>query len=366
MYGFENIDKNVLTVENILELVPEVILWRYYTGVNFTLNKPFCATYRIDNNPSFSIRENKYTGRLSGVDWARDWHGDIFNYLEMVYSISFYYTLIKINIDFDLKLAYSTLRYPIEGLKVNKISSEDKIKVENYNVAIKASQIKLQIVKRVSTERDIEYWAQYGISRETLNYYHVTPVLELYRNGECIYRYISLDSEYDPCFAYYFPRSKHIKCYFPYRKDRRFLGNISNLTDIQGYDQCDIKGPSRLLVLTKSMKDCMLLHEFGIDAIAIHGETQKFSPDFIRHIKKYYPRIVSLYDRDPSGFLGARYLWKEYRIAPFFIPKRTECKDISDLYKKHGREVAEKMIHVISAKPDVYECIEKDSSIRLS
>lgn len=349
MYGFEDIDKGVLTVENVLDLVPEVILWRYYTGVNFKFGKPFCATYRIDNKPSFSIMENKYTGRLIGKDFSTDFSGDIFNYLQMVYKLDFYYTLIKVNLDFDLKLAYNKLKYPVEGLKITKVSSEDKIKIENYNSAVKSSQVKLQILKRPGNDADIAYWAQYGISRATLNTYHVSPVQELYKDGEQIYNDIS-GTKPDPCYAYYFPKSKHLKCYWPLRKDRRFMGNISNLTDIQGYDQCDIKGPTKLLILTKSMKDCMTLHEFGIDAIAIHGETQKFSPDFIRHIKKYYPRIISLYDRDYSGFIGAKYLWREYKIAPYFINKSHHSKDISDLYKNCGREVVQRMIESMSKR----------------
>jgi hypothetical protein len=343
MYGFEDIDKGVLTVENVLALVPEIILWKYYTGVNFKLGVPFCATYRIDNTPSFSIKAHPHTGRLIGKDFSTGFSGDIFGYLGMVYKMEFYYTLVKINIDFDLKLIYNVIKYPSDGLNIKAVSQETKIKIQNYTESVKQSAVNLQILRRASNEHDISYWAQYGIGRTTLNMYNVWPVEKLFKDNVLMYTY-SVD---DPCYAYYFPRSGHLKCYFPKRSSKRFIGNISNGVDIQGYDQCDIKGPGKMLVLTKSMKDCMTLHEFGIEAVAIHGETQRFNPDFIRHVQKYYKKVVSLYDRDESGFKGARYLWKEYGIIPYFIPKRHACKDISDLYQKRGEKGVREFIETI-------------------
>ncbi len=168
----------------------------------------------------------------------------------------------------------------------------------------------------------------------------------------------------DPCYVYDFPitdyRPKpHLKCYWPTRTTHRFMGNCSNDRDVQGYDQCSIakKKHADLLVLTKSMKDCMVLHEFGVEAMATHGESQRFDADFIRHLRKYYKRIVSLYDRDLTGMIGgtsgkggARYLWREYEICPYFIDKKYVCKDISDLYKTHGQAIVTNFIQKLRAK----------------
>lgn len=92
------------------------------------------------------------------------------------------------------------------------------------------------------------------------------------------------------------------------------------------------------------MKDVMLLRELGYDSMAIHGENHKFNEDFIRHIKKYRTNIISLYDRDNAGILGAKYLWKNYKIKPYFIPKKYNTKDISDLYKEKGKEIVEEFL----------------------
>ncbi len=336
MLGFGEIGKNDLTVKNILSRVSEITLWRYYIGVDFVLGKPFKAQYRVDNNPSFNVFRT-HSGHIYGKDWGRDFTGDIFSYLKYVYRINFNDALMKINSDFNLGLG--------TGIIVNIPNAIIDIKT----IPIKGTKIsnkQFTIFKRTATELDINYWLQYGITRDTLNKYHVWPIDVLMIDGADVYKH----SDTNPGYAYHFPRSNHIKCYFPLHKDksRRFIGNISNETDIQGYDQCNVKGEGELLVLTKSMKDCMLLHEYEIDAMAIHGETQRFNPDFIRHIKKYYRRIISLYDRDITGMRGAKYLWKEYQIEPYFIPKSLGSKDISDLFRDRGISVTTSFVQGIT------------------
>jgi hypothetical protein len=104
------------------------------------------------------------------------------------------------------------------------------------------------------------------------------------------------------------------------------------------------------------MKDCMVLRDLGYDSMAIHGEGQRFYTDFIRHIKKYYSVILSIYDRDAAGVRGAKLLWDDFRIPAYFLHRsvRTkECKDVSDMRKIHGREKVKDFIDTTVAKAAV-------------
>lgn len=339
-----------LTVPNILKKVSEIVLWRYYIGSVFEIGKPFNAPYRSDNNASFALRYD-IRGRLMFKDFGRSgMYGDIFNYIQSTRNVTFLESLEIVNEDFGLNLINRTNKIVLkQGEKVvkRKISEREIQELLKFEKKFKEtqSQILIQAVVRKWEKEDYRYWNNYGITKETLDKYYVYPASKIFKNKNLIYSY----TKSNPCYVYYFQKSNHVKCYFPFSQDRskRFFGNVNNLQDIQGYYQCDIKGgkkEDKLLILTKSMKDVMLLREFEIDAVALHGENHKFEADFIRHIKKYYGRIISLYDRDKAGILGAKRLWKEHNIEPFFIQKKWYCKDISDLFMTYGNEVVREFL----------------------
>lgn len=327
--------KKELTMENILYQVSEIVLWRYYIKQDFKLGRPFSAPYRQDTNPSFGIFQRN--NRIYAKDFGGYFYGDIFNYLQFIYGLNYYHSLIKINEDFGLGLCYNKELNKVNISSTKTIGKRQLKKLEKFEQTVHSESTKIQIIPRRINEEDIEYWESYGISQELLKLYNVYNVQMMKVNGYVQYMY----TPNDPAYGYYFPKTKHIKIYFPYRERNRFIGSVNNFEDIQGYYQCDVKRKeeNKLLILTKSMKDVMTLRSFGIDAMAIHGERHRFQEDFIRHIKKYYNRIISLYDRDEKGMQGAKYLWKEYNIAPYFINKKYKSKDISDLYKIKGKEI---------------------------
>lgn len=333
-----------LTIDNILKRVSEIVLWRYYIGFSFEIGRPFNAPYRPDNNASFSLRFDSRE-RLMFKDFGRsDMYGDIFNYLQKTRHISFVESLEVVNEDFGLNLINKTNRIVLkQGEKVVKRKISDAEIAQLLKFEKKAqSQILIQAVVRKWEEDDLRYWSNYGISKETLDKYHVYPASKVFKNKYLIYSY----NPTNPCYIYHFPKTNHVKCYMPFSPDkgRRFFGNVNNLQDIQGYYQCNIKEEreNKLLILTKSMKDVMLLREYGIDAVALHGENHKFESDFIRHIRKYYKsKIISLYDRDCAGILGAKRLWKEHGIKAVFINKKWHCKDISDMFMTYGNDVVQ-------------------------
>lgn len=341
-YGFHT----PLRVEEILKRVNEGSLWRYYLGYDFELKKSYSSPLRVgDDNPSFNIYEDR-RGRLMFKDFGGEGtHGDVFDFVGRRDSLSFFEALVKVNVDFKLGLGKPEHQIYAGSRPMSQREVKELGKFERTIAMQVAPMIKAWI--RAFTEKDVEYWLQYGITLATLRTYDVHCLKKVEVNGRLVYQH----SDDNPCYGYYFKATKHIKCYFPKSRQLRFLGNANNYQDIQGYYQCNVKktGGNKLLILTKSMKDVMCLRELGYDAMAIHGEGQHFYGDFIRHIKKYYPKIISMYDRDKTGVKGMKLLWTTYGVSAIFIPKslaKQGIKDISDMFKVLGRERTEEFLKI--------------------
>lgn len=321
------------------------MLWRYYFGQDFELKKNYVSPLRKEEKPSFNLFEDK-NGRIRFKDFGGG-YGDIFEFLQQRDLLTYREALVRINVDFNLRLG-NPAEQSYNGSKPMGVRMKNTLGKFEESFIIQTAPL-INAVVRKGTQEDLDYWMQYGISEAMLNHYNVHCVSKVRINGVLVYIYNSAN----PCYGYYFKVSKHIKLYFPFAAEDkpRFLGNANNYDDVQGYYQCSVKKSrdNRLLILTKSMKDVMCLRAMGYEAMAIHGEGQYFYPDFIRHIRKYYPKIISLYDRDKTGMKGARYLWKTYKIPAYFVPKSfTNAKDISDVYKLFGKERAEELMKKIT------------------
>lgn len=349
MFNFtkEKLIENELSVKNILDNISEIALWRYYLNTDFKLGICIKAPYRSDNNPSFSIYRNSQ-GRILAKDFGGYFSGGIFDYLMIIYNIDLFTATAKVNNDFNLGLyCDKPIKAILPSNLITKPLTNTQIKkLDKIGESVLSESNKIQVVVRNFNNDDRNYWLQYGIDLNILHKYDVYCAEKVYCNHRLCYTY---DSN-NPGYVYYFRKSNHVKIYYPNSKQYRFMGNVNNYEDIQGYYQCNVKDKSNtLLILTKSMKDVMLLRKYDIDAMAIHGEKHRFHKDFIRHIKKYYTNIISLYDRDISGIQGAKYLWKEFNIKPVFINKKYNCKDISDLYKIHGSEIVKEFLNKINS-----------------
>lgn len=342
MFDFTNTySKNQLDTKNILNRISELTLWRFYLGTDFTPGLYIRAPYRDDRVPSFQITYNEITQKYVGKDYGSDFYGDVFDYIQYTRKISFREALQTVNINFNLGLFTG----PNEKLLSNQTTLKESFikKIDKAGEKIKSDSVLVQTTLRSYNKSDFEFWNSFGITYPTLKFYNIHCAQRVYNNHKLVYNY----SKDDPAYVYYFPITKHIKVYFPKRSGGyRFLGNTNNYQDIQGYYQCDVKNlKNNNLIFTKSMKDVMTIREqSGIDAMAIHGENHRFNKDFIRHCKKYYKNIVSLYDRDGSGMKGAYNLWREYRIPPYFINKNYKSKDVSDLYRDHGSDIVKEFL----------------------
>lgn len=206
---------------------------------------------------------------------------------------------------------------------------------------------KIDLVKKGSTEikikfkefsnKELEYWNQYGIGLETLQRFNIHSCTNLYlktKNGD----FENCVRGSEMCFVYIFADNS-VKAYFPERDKYRF---ISNSRWIQGLEYLD---DPKLLVITKSYKDVVCLSLFGIQAVAMQGESV-LPPAWL--VNKY--NCVYLADNDAPGKRAAVLIRKKYNIPIALFPQEYRemgIKDFSDAYKILGHEYLEDLLNTI-------------------
>jgi DNA primase len=106
---------------------------------------------------------------------------------------------------------------------------------------------------------------------------------------------------------------------------------------------------SDILIITKSLKDVMVLNELGYEAVSPMAENVIISEELINSYKEKYKSIVIFYDNDGEFYPGkgksgkgkqaALHAAKKYSLPMIFLGDGEE-KDISDYVLKHGKDNA--------------------------
>ena len=328
-----------ITREYVLEKLSQEQIMEYYLGCKVHLKKRFCSPLRKDNNPSCGFFYNK-EGDLIFNDFAGFFTGGCFKVVMHIHTCSFGEALHRIADDFGL-------------LTGNPIAKKEYPKVTGQK-----SQTVIDVKRRPWDRRDREYWTQYGISKATLELFRVAPVATVWVNGRIVYT----DRRNDPAYAYSFGHGNY-KIYFPFRKSNRFMCNCQVVQGSHIFQDY-----SDGVVITKSLKDVMVLSELGIAAVAPQSETVYPDPDFIASLYDIAPNVVSLYDFDRAGVTMANYLRKKYGIPALFFTngrfgtKDFGGKDVSDVVKAKGLDWTRDIVY------SVYEqyCDSGDPSVHHS
>jgi len=222
------------------------------------------------------------------------------------------------------------------------------MKASTLDTCITKNMKKIDLVKKESTEikakfkefsnKELEYWKQYGISLEVLQRFNIHSCSHLFITKNSVDFETNCVRGGEMCFLYIFADNS-VKAYFPERESYRF---ISNSRWIQGLEYLD---DPKLLVITKSMKDVVCLSLFGIQAVAMQGESV-LPPAWL--VNKY--NCVYLADNDAPGKKAAVLIRKKYNIPIALFPQEYRemgIKDFSDAYKILGHEYMEDLLNSI-------------------
>lgn len=307
-----------ITKELILNRVSEEQIMEHYLGVRIQKGL-FRSPLRNDRMPTASFYKNG-RGRLIMKDFSGAFSGDCFSVVMEKFQCSYYTALQIIANDF--------------GIIQRKDMQKHKPKIEYSGIKFEEKEsAKIQIKTREFSDKELEWWLRYGITKQTLEKFRVYPVDAVWLNDELFYQ--NIDSK--PVFGYYGGIKNGIeqwRIYFPGRKTGKFISNWKQ-DQIQGAHMLSKDGGDYVIV-TKSLKDVMALYEFGIPAIAPCSENLFVTKSQYERLKDHYKHIYVLYDNDLPGVQAMRKIRKQFPEVTCLMLHREDAKDFSDYRKSFG------------------------------
>lgn len=326
-----------ITKEFIFSKISQESIFEHYLGVPVKKGL-FCSPsiIRVDKTPTCSFYKSS-----KGILYYRDFAGptfDVIDCVKYIFSCNFTKALKIIANDFGL----------IKAEKLEK--NPPKIQYSNKEFEL-TEKAKIQVETKEFSPADIKWWKDFGISLTILKKYKVFSIKHVFLNGN----YFTSSSDTCPIFGYFGGIDQDgdelWRIYMPTKKKYRFISNWSSRV-FQGSVQLPKEGSH--LIFVKSLKDTMLLSEFGLLACAPTSENVLPTKNQIEKVKlKFSDNIICFFDNDLPGVKGAQKYRKTYNIRCIFI-KRRYSKDISDLYKKVSEsvfwEIIDELNQIISNK----------------
>ena len=318
--------ETAVTKRLLLEKHSQETYMEYYLGIPVKKGL-FRSPLREDNSPTCSFYRNK-SGDLIFKDFSGHFHGNFISVVMFKYSCSYHMALKIIANDFGI-------------IDCPKLKKNPKPIEPSQTIFKDDGPARIQVEIRDFTEDDLNWWSQYGITKQILRKFSVYSCNSIFLNGS----YFTGATKKQRIYGYYRGKRNDLelwRIYFPGRHSYKFLSNWKSFM-LQGAKQLPESGD--LLVITKALKDCMTLYSLGINAIAPCSENLFMSEAQFEKLKKRFKHIVVLYDNDQAGIQNMQKIRKQFPVKCFWIPRKYGAKDISDFYKKYGREKTLELIN---------------------
>lgn len=309
-----------ITKSYLLSQYSEETYMEYYLGIKVAKGL-FCSPLRRDNTPTCSFYKNK-SGELIFKDFNGSFYGNFISVVMEKYHVSYYKALQIIAEDFNLSKRHT------DKIVVNPIKPSTTVFKDTG-----PADVRVEI--KDFTQEELNWWNSYGITLDILKKFNVYSCKNIFLNGE-LFKTIYKDNF---MFGYYGGKKDNLelwRIYFPKQSNYRFLTNWP-AKKIQGLKQ--LKKDGDICVITKSMKDTMCLYSLGIGAIAPNSENLFIADTILERLKSKFKYIIVLYDNDLPGIQNMRKIKKKHpELIYFYIPRHYNAKDISDFYKKYGKD----------------------------
>jgi hypothetical protein len=323
-------NKVPLTKENVLARVEEADLFHKYLGIK-PGKKSYRNPLRKDNNPTCSFYKSERNNRLMFHDFGMGRSWDCFAVIMTKFNLGFWQALEKVNEDYQLRLGTCD---PTPPLKAKETKELKKV--------IKEKPV-FTWIERSFDEDDLIYWNSQGVEKTQLRLFNVIAVEKVYLNNSLM----AISTKKNPIYAYTYPSSGNIKFYrplTPLRADKWF-GNVTT-EDINGYDQLPYVGD--LLILTKSLKDVMALHNLGYTAIAPQGEGNRIElNNQLQAVIPFFDDLVILYDNDKAGREHSARISEALKCPSIEIPEELGTKDVAETIQKWKKKRTKKLLKTL-------------------
>lgn len=231
-----------------------------------------------------------------------------------------------------------------KGEAINKIITDYKAHLSNKGysntptIKQRSSYALESYDTRGWTQRDADYWLEYGIDSYILEEYNVKPLssFTFSKNEDGEYSIFTTQKAY--VYGYFRSDNTLYKIYQPYNKEKKFM---KLATYIQGMDQ--LKFDQDTLIIASSLKDGMCLKKlkYPIEFIAPDSEGSVIRSEIISYLKSRYKKIICMFDNDTAGINAMKKYKELYDLPSVILPME---KDVSDSVKKHGQKLVKRIL----------------------
>ncbi len=341
----------LINLNSIKSKVSEHRIFEYYFGEEIIFNTPkYKNPMRVDRKGTcyFFINENN---RVFFIDPARtkDYNFDCWKFIMWKFNLTFSEALQKVNEDLSLNADEYDGAIVIgeKSIKLNSDQFKDIISKKKNQ-----ESVKYEISTRAYDENDLNYWNQFNIDYEVLNYFNVIPVniIRKQSKNDSKFKIKYYHRTIDPCYAYKFTKDgkDYFKFYRPLNDWSKWEGNVNN-TFVFGYDFLPKNG--ELLFIVSGMKDLMCMKQMGFNSIAFQSESITPNDFIIKDLKTRFKNIYFLYDRDLTGIkCSIKYSIKfkcNLMILPNDMKIDKSLKDIADYVKLFGVNKTKELINLL-------------------
>lgn len=317
----------VLSEQAILERIDEYALYCFYLGYATPIGKTIISPIRRKTDPdtvgSFVIFQPTRISTHFEFLWTDNGtgqRGNIFQMISAMYgglSISAVYKLI--DSDFELGFADGApICHRIEASERPEISAPCEIKIRS----------------REFRPCDLDYWNQWGVTKDILQMYNITSVdmfwlTKFQKHPKIIGKQL--------CFAYRI-WSKY-KLYRPLAPKKEKFRNDFTPIHVEGY--CQLKYNSDTLIVTKSTKDIAMFRAIDdFDSISSRGENTPIPDTVFTHLRsRGYKRFIIWNDNDGKESGEKYYPYLERVHNP------PGPKDPTDFYLMNGKSATRDLIY---------------------
>lgn len=290
-----------------------------YIGTVPNVNKTIKTPFKSERTPSFRFYVSK-EGILKFKCYSTGHGGNCIDFVAALYNIDYKEAIVKI-----INEVYG-------DKKVYKVQGTTAYVKPTPSVYVPKAEAKIEVILRDWVIEDIDYWKQYGLTIDDLYKYDVKPCSQVWIYiDKMYYNYTTVK---DLCYRYLI--NGRYKIYRPFiMKKGRWLSNMTR-KEVQGFAQLPEKG--ELLVITKSLKDIMVLKKYlNVDSISFGSESMTVTKEIADYLYTRFKTIILFYDNDEAGLTNMERISKETNIPYVSIDVELESKDPSDLYKKYGK-----------------------------
>ena len=287
-------------------------------GGKLSLNSRYKSPFRPDKTPrcSFTTAYNRkgYIFR----DFVDCKYYDIFQVVSIVLQLNFYDAVMLIAED--------------EELYTDEIPEYHEIKRSPYR------DLEQMEYSTFDHFPDRDYFLSGGITLKTLEEFGVAPAKYVKYKHE-----LQAWHRKNPLYLYKFD-DNYSQTYRPFAKaDCKFRSNVPS-SKIVGLNKINKIPSKETIILTKSYKDVMVLHECGYPAITAIGEGITPNRELMQFLNLEYKNFFILYDNDATGVRRSQAIKQEFDfLTPIFMPEET--KDPFGFSSKHNIPELQKYLY---------------------